>query len=252
MKPKDILTSNRPPVILIYGPAGTWKTSLVSQLSGAKLYDFDDGMLTAAKLKDKFFDARQLIDFDIYRDVDPLNPTMFHKFRVNLVNYATQVRAGTWPFDAQILDSLTGLCAANKLSVMKNMKGDALAKPTIMHWGSMVHEIESVLTMLRSMNVLTIITAHVNIEEIDEANMMFPMSVTKKHGNNKLMWLFDEVWYASIQPEGQNTYSGYIQGNSTFSIKARTRSGIGKIKHNDIGMVGLLEKVGYSYGKKKE
>jgi len=249
MKPSDILKTNRPPTILIYGPAGAWKTSLVTQASGGYLNDFDDGMLTTVTLKDKFFDLRQKIEFDTFVYLYPKNPTLFHKFKMKLVDISNKIRSKTWPFDAYILDSLTGLAVAIKLYVMKDMAGNALAKPQIQHWGSMVHEMESVLTTIRSLSVLTLITAHVNIEEIDESNVVFPMSITKKHGNNKLMWLFDEVWYASVQPEGQGNYAGYVQGNSTLSIKARTRSSFGKVKHSEIGLVGVLEKVGYKYGK---
>jgi hypothetical protein len=32
---------------------------------------------------------------------------------------------------------------------------------------------------------------------------------------------------------------------------ARSRSQIGIVAHNDIGMVGLLDKMGYKYGKEK-
>jgi len=72
MKPADLLKRNYPPSILIFGPPGSAKTSLVSQLSNAYMFDFDDGMKTAAMLHDKFFDARQLIEFDIFRDPNPL------------------------------------------------------------------------------------------------------------------------------------------------------------------------------------
>ena len=85
MKARDLLRLNYPPNILIYGPAGSYKTALVSQLTNAYMFDFDDGMRTAATLKDKFFDARQQIEFDIYKDRDVLKPTTFMKAKEKLL-----------------------------------------------------------------------------------------------------------------------------------------------------------------------
>jgi archaellum biogenesis ATPase FlaH len=96
MKPPDILKTNKPPVILIYGPAGTGKTALISQASNGYCFDFDNGMLTAAKLKDKFFDSRQNIEFDIYKEPDPKNPIMYHKAMVKITNIINQKKLGKW------------------------------------------------------------------------------------------------------------------------------------------------------------
>lgn len=247
MNPPDLLKLNRPPTILLYGPAGTFKTALVSQASHGKIFDFDNGMRTAAQLKDKFFALRQTVDFDVYAEPDPYNPVMFSKFKQELLMIGQKIRQKSWPFDAFIIDSLTGLAEVTKLHVMKNEAGSSFAKAQIQHWGSMVNEIEAILTTIRTFNVLTIVTAHVNIEEIDDNNMIFPMSITKKHGQNKILWLFDECWYASIQPAGQGKYSAFVQGMPTFSVKARSRGGIGMENHSEIGLRGLLSKIGYEY-----
>ena len=113
MKPADLLKLNKPPCILIYGPAGTGKTALVSQLKNAYGFDFDDGMLTAATLKDKFSDIRQQMEFDIYKDENPLEPKQFPLAMKKIQEIVRKSAAKDWKFDGLVIDSLTGLCSHN-------------------------------------------------------------------------------------------------------------------------------------------
>lgn len=278
MHPPDLLKMNYPPSILLYGPPGTAKTSLVSQLSGGYLFDFDAGMLTAAKLKDKFFDARQKIDFDIYRDPNPMQPVMFMRAMkkmqdivqacgerswadANVKNWDKTSEARKWDHDACIVDSLTGLCQSAQLHIQA-ASGDSFKKMEIQNWGLLINLVEKFLTLLRSLNVLTVVTAHVDwIEKKkvvkdkivlgeSEITDIFPSSATNKHGMKKLMWLFDEVLYTDLRPVGAGRIEYRVTGVPTDVIKARTRSGIGRVVHNELGMVGLLKKMGFDYGKK--
>jgi len=265
MHPADILKQNYPPSILIYGFAGTKKTALVTQLSGAYGFDFDRGMRTAATLKDKFFDARQRFTFDEYRDEDPKKPKMFQAALKKLGEIVEKSAKGTWEHDACIVDSLTGLCRAAQLHVQSlgdksNPLGDSMAKMEIQNWGSLIHEVERFLTMLRSLRVLTVVTAHIDANEKKKlggtlgetiVSEMYPMSATSKHGLSKLMWLFDEVWYADMRPIGQGKMSFRINGMPVDDvIKVRTRSSMGLIVHDEIGLVEILKKMGYEYGKR--
>lgn len=266
MKAEDILKRNYPPSILIYGSAGAGKTALVSQLSGGYMFDFDRGMRTAATLKDKFFDARSKIEFDDYRDEDPMKPVAYFGAMKKLREIVTEVGARKWKYDACIIDSLTGMCKAGQLFIQglgdkSNPMADPLAKMEVQNWGSLIAEIEKMLTLLRSLKVLTVVTAHIDIMETKkegkgvmlgetEVAAIHPMSATKSHGANKLMWLFDEVLYADARPAGQNKMNYSVSGTPTLTIKARTRSSIGTVIHNEIGMKGLLEQMGYHYGVK--
>jgi len=254
VKPSDILKTNRPPVIIVFGAYGSGKTALVSQASNAYMFDFDNGMLTAAKLKDKFFDQRQTIEFDVFRDPKPREPIKFHEARVKLVQIGTQVRAKTWPYDAIIVDSITGLAEAIKLKVMKDEKGDSLANPSQNNWGAMVNYMRVFLIELRALGILTILTAHIQTLEGDNGETLgiFPSSITKNHATKDLPWAVDELWYASVVPAGSGNFDFVVTGSPMNKITTCSRSSLGQTVHNDIGLRGLLEKVGYTYGKKGE
>lgn len=264
MKPADLLSLNFPPVILIYGPAGSGKTALVTQLTGAYVFDFDAGIRTAATLKDKFFSSRQGRDddfFDIYKDRDPLKPTMFFNATKKLKSIVELCGKGKWNHDACVLDSLTGLCIAAQLFVQNTMRADPFAKMEIQNWGALVSAVDNFLLLLQSLNVPVIVTAHVDIIEKKKGNQisgetiitdMFPSSATKRHGSRKLAAHFDEMWYASAKPAGGKAINYTVTGKPTGIIRARTRSSFDTVVHNEIGMVGLLKMIGYEYGKEKK
>ena len=265
MKPKDILDQNFPPSILIYGLAGCGKTALVSQLSNAYLFDFDRGMRTAATLRDRFFVARQSIEFDEYRDENPKKPTMYQKAMKKLLDFVGQSSKDNLPYDAIVLDSLTGMCRAAQLQIQSlsdksNPMGDPLAHMEIQNWGSLITEVERFLTLLRAMRRLTVVTAHVDTQEVKKPGgtlgetmpvVMHPASATSKHGIKKLMWLFDEVLYADARLVGAGKINYRVTGKPPDNIiQARTRSGVGLVVHNEIGMLGLLKQMNYRYGEK--
>ena len=264
MKAQDLIKQNYPPSVLVYGKGGTGKTALVSQLAGGYMFDFDGGMRTALSLKDKFSDARHAIEFDIYKDENPYKPKKFHEAMGKLLDIVQKCSAGKWEHDACIIDSLTGLCRASQL-YEQAAQGDPFKKMEIQDWGSLVGDVEKILTLLRSLKVPVVCTAHVDFLEKAKLNWkgkpipgeteitdMFPSSATKKHGLKNLVWLFDEVWISDKKPAGGGKWSYGIDGEGDSVRIARSRSGIKTIVHNDIGMVGLLERMGYVYGKKEE
>jgi len=249
MKASDLLDMNKPPSILIYGPAGSGKTALVSQASGAYMFDFDDGMRTALNLHDEFTPLRQEIEFDIYKDQAPTAPCEFVNAKQKLMKIAQLCTVGKWPFDALVIDSLTGLCRSAMLHVL-GCSGDSMRVPQIQHYGQAVNAIESILTLTRSLNVPVLLTAHEMLIELDTGNLIRIMSVTKPHGMNKLQWLFDEVLRMKVRPKGQGKIDYIVSGRSSSSVATRTRSGIqSDIVINDIGLKGLFKLIGYNYGE---
>jgi len=262
MKASDILKQNYPPSILIYGAAGTGKTALVSQLRGGYLFDFDGGMRTAAKLQDKFFADRNEIEFDIYRDEDPYKPKMYQVAVSKMMNIVQACGERKWKHDACVIDSLTGMCKSSQM-FEQHAQGDPFLKMQIQDWGKLVGDVEKLLTLLRSLHVLVVCTAHVDFIEKPKLNVhgkpiigvteitdIFPSSATKRHGLKNLAWLFDEVWIAEKRPAGGGKFNYRIDGEGDEIRIARSRSSIGIVAHNDIGMAGLLERMGYTYGKK--
>lgn len=252
MKASDLLTKNNYPSILIYGPAGTGKTALVSQAPNSYMFDFDSGMRTAAILDDRFRTARLSCEFDIYDEPLPSAPKMWMKAVQKIQDFSKQSAAtGIIKHDGEvidtiIIDSLSGMAKSIHLQIMA-MDGDPFKKALIQHWGSMVNEMEKALTILRSIKVLLLVTAHETSDEVDGLNLIRPMSITEKHGRNKLAWLFDEVLHMKMVPKGMGKYNHMVTGQSTQSIMARTRSKItGDIDTQDIGLIELLKMIGYN------
>lgn len=259
MKPADVLKKNIPPNILLYGLAGAGKTALATQLSHGYVFDFDDGMRTAATLKDKFFDVRQNIEFDTYTEDDPMKPVAWLQAMKKLHELIQLQTQGKLPYDAVVIDSLSGACKVATYNIMsKGSKGndakDPLAKLNVWDYSEAIANIERMLTMLRSLKVLTIVISHVEIEEEHPkmgetvTTAMFPRSISKPHATKALMTYFDEVLYADARVVGQGKIEYRIFGKSPNTIiKARTRSNIDMIVHNEIGLRGILKQMGYTY-----
>lgn len=248
MKAQDLIKLNRPPTILLYGPAGSGKTALVAQAAKSYMFDFDGGMRTALTLKDKFSPLRQSIDFDTYIDADPLRPSAFVTAKRKLMEIANLVNSGKWSYDGVIIDSLTGLCRSAQLSVLSmGANGNALGIPQIQHYGMMVNEVESVLTILRSMKCLVVVTAHEMLVETDDNTSIQIMSATRSHGMNRIPWLFDEVWHSYTRALGQGKFGYYITGQGGRAVVTRTRSGIGELDVGSLGLYEALKKLEYEY-----
>jgi len=245
MKPTDLLEQRNWPSILMYGPAGCGKTLLLSQAKNCYVFDFDDGMLSAAKHKDKFTPLRHQCEFDIYKDDNPLSPKKWLEFEQKINQLAEQSSKGKLEYDCIAIDSFSGLCQSVRYHVM-NLSGGPFEKPQIQHWGTMVNIVEKVLTILRSLKCLLIVSAHEMAIEVSGTNLIRPMSVTEKHGMNKMMWLFSEVWHMKVRPAGPNKHKYIISAHSTDAIAARTRSNItADIDFTDIGLEGLLAAIEY-------
>ena len=246
MKAKDLLTLRNYPSILLYGPAGSGKTALASQASNSYMFDFDSGMRTAATLDDKFTHLRHECEFDTYVDMKPESPTQWMAAVKKMQELSKLSSVGQLPYDCIIVDSLTGMIKALRLQSMY-LAGDSFKKPQIQHWGDMVNETEKMLTIMRSLKCLLIVTAHEMSIEVDKTNLIRPLSVTGKHSLNKLAWLFDEVLHTRLKPAGGGKHKYTISGSSTSSIMARTRSGMTEeIDATSLGLADILTKIGYS------
>ena len=257
MKPSELLKQNIPPIICIWGAAGSGKTALIAQMKNGYIADTDGGMRTAATLHDKFFETRQQIEFNTFIDKPPAAPTAFINLKKNLLSIAKQCNEGTWPYNAYGLDSLTGLCRAAQLHILATIAPDKYSSPdmfnvpVLKHYNYIVNAVESILTIIRSLNVLVIVTAHETMIETKDDILIRIASATKAHGANKIPWLFDELWHSKIRLGGQNKKEYIVGGSGNAALSTRTRSGLNEdVIHNDIGLEGVLNKIGYKYKNK--
>jgi len=252
MKVSDLQKQNKPPNILVGGPAGSGKTCLVAQAASGYLMDWDGHMKNVLQVKDKFSPLRNQIEFDEFVDEVKLDKSgkphlvasKYLQGKAKLLQCAQLSYDGKWPFDAFITDTITGLCRSIQLHVM-SCAGHPFKKPQIQDFGSFICELESMLTIIRSMPVLKITTAHEMIifGNADQQITTRLMSATKPHGANKLAWLFDQVLMAKKRARGQGKVEFIVTGKHEIAKGPINED----VVHNEIGLVGVLEKMGYKY-----
>ena len=250
MKAKDLKKLNAPPKILLHGDCGNGKTALVSQLSNGYLMDLDGGMLTALNLKDKFTKYRQNIEFDTFKDESFRNPQGWNKFYAKLLGIAELVNKGKWNYDALCIDSMTGITQIIKHFVMFSKANNALAEPERNHWGMMVNCMESVCSIIMTLKVPVIMTAHDCTVYTEDSAEYKVLSMTKNHGE-KIPWMFDEVWLSQIKKVGMKR-KFTLSGIGSASRIAKSKMNLGKdVDHTEIGLPGIFKIIGYEYDFEK-
>lgn len=252
MKVADLQKLNKPPNLLIGGSAGSGKTCLVAQAANGYLMDFDGHMKNVLTVKDKFSPLRSNIEFDEFVDdvkitkgVAALASSKYLEAKAKLLSISQLCIDKKWPYDALIIDTITGLCRAIQLHVM-SCAGHPFKKPQIQDFGSFICELESILTIMRAIPVLKITTAHEMIVfgSQDQQITTRLMSATKPHGANKLAWLFDQVLMAKKRFRGQGKVDYIVTGKHEIAKGPITAD----VVHNEIGLSGVLKLMGYSYG----
>lgn len=252
MKVADLIKQNKPPNILIGGPAGSGKTCLVAQAAKGYLLDFDGHMKNIITVEDKFTELRNQIEFDEFVDEvrvvngkPSLVSSKYLEAKSKLLSISQLCIDKKWPFDALIIDTITGLCRSIQLHVM-SCAGNAFKKPQIQDFGSFICELESMLTIIRAIPVLKITTAHEMIVfgSQDQQVTTRLMSATKPHGANKLAWLFDQVLMAKKRFCAQGKVEYIVTGKHEIAKGPITTD----VVHNEIGLSGVLKLMGYNYG----
>ncbi|MAE81545.1 MAG: hypothetical protein CMB80_02325 [Flammeovirgaceae bacterium] len=234
--------------MMLHGAAGCGKTALAAQASNAYMLDFDNGMMTCATLKDKFSSLRQNLEFDLFVDRKPEVPDAWLRAKAKILEISSKVASGSFKYDGVIIDSLTGMGQVIQNQIMANC-GRPLGRPEIQHWGLMVSEMENILTVLTSLNLLVIVNAHEMLLQLDNKFVVKILCLGVKLPA-KIPWMFDEVLYCSTSQGAQNKTNYLVSGRSTSAIKCRTRSGFQTdFNHQETGLAGLFEKIGFTYGK---
>ena len=248
---KAIDLKDKPPHILIYGQVGTFKTGFVSQASNGYLFDFDDGMQIALRYEDEFSELRRQIEFDTYVDTNPSKPDAWLRARKKLESIRQAIQNKTWEYDAIVIDSLTGMGKAIRLHVMSCI-GDAFEHPKIQHLGAMITEMERFLTLMRACNILRLVTAHqLSIERVKDGEITpfldhtTPLSITRPHSDNRLPWLYDEIWYSKtvlgamgkfkFMLENESVKRGIISDEKRLLLEARKVETEANSNQQDVG-----------------
>ncbi len=251
MKVADLIKQNKPPNLLIGGSAGSGKTCLVAQAANGYLMDFDGHVKNIITVKDKFTPLRNQIEFDEFVDgVKIVNgkpsivSSKYLEAKAKLISISQLCIDKKWPYDALIIDTITGLCRSIQLHVM-TCAGHPFKKPQIQDFGSFICELESMLTIMRAIPVLKITTAHEMIVfgSQDQQITTRLMSATKPHGANKLAWLFDQVLMANKRFRGGGKVDYIVTGKHEIAKGPITTD----VVHNEIGLSGVLKLMGYNY-----
>lgn len=240
----------KPPKILLYGSSGSGKTALATTCGPhCQVIDFDDGVETARTLADSFQPQRRQIDVLQALERDPAFPTAYAKGKEHLRGVATQCNQKKYPFKVLVIDSLTSMADACLRMVLKNSNkletsGGMAMNPEIQHWGLAFLEMESFLSIARSLPIAVILIAHEQMNEIDGVNKL-QLAISGKKNPTKIPRFFDELWYMKTRNAAGGKIEYVIQTNSTAGIEARSRKNIPDLTNANVGMPELLKRMGY-------
>lgn len=235
-----------PPRIILYGPPGTGKTALMLTL-GEKLQviDVDDGLVTGLRLEDKWKKARGEVDVKRFVEDDPKKGVAFSKVKATIYGIADQCRAGTYPFKALGLDSFTAF-ADYAVRYIKGNAGHLEQNTQLQEWGMAFQEIENVLTVLRSLPIVVIMTAHEHTYEVGDGTKT-EIAIPGRKLPQKVVGYFDEVIRTKVRNVTGGELAYVLQTRSTAGVVARSRRSLPDGTDSEIGMGAVLKLMGYEW-----
>jgi hypothetical protein len=123
---------------------------------------------------------------------------------------------------------------------------NAMSQP---EWGLVINEVEQVLSLLRGLPCVSIVTAHSVNELTPSGTTRYEISVPTKVLPPKLPGYFDEVWYMETQLAAAGVQNRVIRtvGNSMFV--ARSNSNLPDNTNVGDGLKAVFAKMGYELPK---
>lgn len=206
------LTSSAPLKVLLYGPAGTRKTTLAATFPNPHFVDFDNGMRTIRGQSVHYvtINGRETTDPDflaIPACKAVAKASAFIKGQKYLEHLANTLKEE----DTLVLDSLTfyGNYAMDHALALAGRP-----TPQLQDWGTARKMVEISLEALKSAACNLIIITHEDFEKDEEQGYISfqPKGVTGNQGRI-LGTFFDEVWRAGIV-HGQ----GVDKGKMTYTL----------------------------------
>lgn len=237
---------SRHPKVIIYGPVKIGKTALALTLGeDALMIDFEDGLLTGQTLEDEHQQARGQVEVVQFLDLDRSKATAFTKAKAHALELANKYNRGETPFKAVIVDSLTSMAEASVNGVLAT--GDHLGKnPQIQEWGLAFTDIKNYLSIIRSMPVVFILTAHEAVKTVGKGTSAEDKTVVAIPGKNlpaQVGQLFDELWYMRARAVGAGKSEFYLQTVQTSAALAGSRGNLANNTKVDAGLWKLIEQL---------
>ena len=240
----------KPPKILLWGDIGTGKTALALTLGeGALCYDLDDGVMTGATLKDKWYDDRRKVEVRQFIEKEPHKKAIaFNQVKQSIISLANEFNAKTAKWTAVILDSISTLADMAVAQIMSN-SGTPNAAPQIQHWGLAFSEIQQVLAMLRILPVPVVMIGHEQTKTIGsglDADTKLELAINGKNMPSKIMRYCDEIWYMKVKAAAGGKVTYNILTNANPTVPARSRGQIPNNTDTACGMWELIRLSGYT------
>lgn len=254
-KPQDIKST--PPKVLIYSPPGEGKTALLETLgSRLLLLDLDlHAAGVATTFRDEFLKDRIEIDVEVFPETDPIKGTAFLRFKERVYDIVNTIRLNPKAFKKTVVgvDSITSMTAAAGRYILGNSSRlpDSGAKPwtniTQPEWGLMFSELLNIISLLRSIPLPVIYTAHHQASAVVSASEIEIMAPGKSMPN-QIASLMDEIWFmrknASTTPSGI-VYERVLQTASDSKIMARSCYNLPPLVKVSHGLPKIFEMMGH-------
>lgn len=196
----------------IYGASGTGKTYGLRTWPGVYVFDTDGGMLTLAGYD---------IEYDTYKDVDPLRPTAWRAIDKAVREAAKEPRYKTYAFDS--LTTLTELCLAD-IQASNRTLGKS---PTLQEWGQLIDRLTEFLMLVTSIPANVVVIAHEQMiqDEVTSEVFITPLVPGKKLPF-RLPLFFDEVYRATMDRDrktGEPVWHILTRGDRRSQAKTRLK-----------------------------
>lgn len=206
--------------VLLYGPPGSGKTCFLGTLGEIlEIYDLDGNASSLATLKDKFYDTRRKVEVVSNLQYDePGKFFAFQNLKNRLLTIAKEIKAGTYPYKALGIDSLTTLMQMAKAQVLqthrdKNQFHDLTL--SMAQYQVMFNEVGSLIRILNSLPIFTCLIAHEQTNETDQVQS-HEIMIPGKSFPSEVRSMFPEILYCRLKPAVAGSPAG---SKSSFSLQ---------------------------------